>query len=184
MTIFFTGRGDRGKSKIGSKRLPKDDIIFQLLGELDELNCLLGLCKADAQGNRKLRDLVSVLGDIQETLFGVQAEVAAIGGGYESSVKISANKIKAIEEVINRIDLELPSIRKFIIPGGSRISAQIDLTRAVARRVERTAVAFSKRKKLRPELMQFLNRISSLLFALARLVNYRLKIKEENPSYK
>jgi len=184
MTIFYTGKGDKGKSRIGPKNLPKDDVVFGFLGELDELNCLLGLCRTYIRGNRRLKDLVPILGGIQDALFGVQAEVASIGGGYEPRVKIGADKIKAMEEVINSINLELPSIRNFVIPGGSKLSSQIDLARAVARRVERTAVAFSKMKKLRPELMQFLNRISSLLFALARLVNYRLGIKEENPIYK
>jgi cob(I)alamin adenosyltransferase len=184
MTVFYTGRGDKGKSKIGSKNLPKDNALFQLLGELDELNCWLGLCKIIAGENRKLKRIAPVLQEVQQSLFIVQAETAAMVSSYKPKVIINADKIRAMEKVINDIDLELPSIRKFIIPGGSRLSAQIDLARAVARRVERTAIAFSKRKKLRPELMQFLNRVSSLLFALARLANYRLKIKEENPSYK
>jgi cob(I)alamin adenosyltransferase len=184
MTVFYTRKGDKGKSKIGSRSLPKDNILFQFLGELDELSCWLGLCKADARGNRGLKELVPLLGDIQQSLFVAQAEVAAIGSNYKPRIRINADKIEAMEKIIDDVNSKLPPIKKFVIPGGSKLSSRIDLARAVARRVERNAVVFSRKNKLGPELMRYLNRLSSLLFALARLVNYNLKIKEENPSYK
>ena len=183
MTTFYTRKGDGGRSKIRSKNLLKDNILFQLLGELDELNSWLGLCRSGAAKNRKLKEVVSILEDIQQSLFMVQAEVAAVGNGYKSRVRIGADKTETMEKIIDGINLKLPPIKKFIIPGGSELSAKIDLARAVARRVERIAVIFSRKNELRPELLKYLNCLSSLLFALARLANRKLKIKEENPKY-
>lgn len=184
MTTFYTCNGDGGKSRIWSKDLLKDDILFQLLGGLDELNSWLGLCRSGAGRNRKLKEVALILKDIQQSLFVIQAEVAAVGSGNKPRVKVSAGRTEVMEKIIDCIDLKLPPMKKFIIPGGSELSAQIDIARAMARRTERIAAAFSRKKKLTPELMRYLNRLSGLLFALARLANHKLKIKEENPSYK
>ena len=89
-----------------------------------------------------------------------------------------------IKECINKIDKLVPPITKFIIAGASEASAVLDFARSLSRRVERTIVAYSKKKKLNPELMRYSNRISSLIFALARSVNFRLKKKEVNPHYR
>lgn len=184
MTTFYTCNGDGGKSRVWSKDLLKDDILFQLLGGLDELNSWLGLCRSGAGRNRKLKEVALILKDIQQSLFVIQAEVAAIGSGNKPRVKISAGRTEVMEKIIDGINLKLPPIKKFIIPGGSELSAQIDIARAMARRIERMAITFSRKNKLRPELLKYLNRLSGMIFALARLVNYKLKIKEENPSYK
>ena len=183
MTTFYTRKGDGGRSKIRSKNLLKDNILFQLLGELDELNSWLGLCKVGAGKNRATKEVVATLTDIQQDLFTIQAEVAVIGGGFRSKVKIGAERIKSAEKAINTINSKLPAITKFVVPGGSELSARIDVARAMARRVERIAVIFSRKNELRPELLKYLNCLSSLLFALARLANRKLKIKEENPKY-
>ncbi len=180
-TKFFTGKGDKGQSAFGKKKLPKDDILFDVLGNLDELNSWTGLCRVAAS-----RDIAPVLRDIQETLFMVQADVAAIGFGYKTKgfrEKI-AEKTLGIEKVIGQVDKKLPAIKKFILPGGSELSARLDVARVVARRAERTAVRFNnKKKKLSPELLQFLNRLSSVFFALARYANYVKEVREENPKY-
>lgn len=168
MTIFYTGKGDKGKSAMGARKIAKDDPLFEALGALDELNSWLGFCQY-----KKLRP-------IQEDLFIAQAEIGAIGIRQKSKIQISNAKTKKLEQEIARIDKIVPSIKKFIIPGASELSAKLDYARVLTRRAERAAV----RIKAPPDLLKYLNRLSSLLFAFARLVNYDKKKRERHPSYR
>jgi len=191
-TQFFTGAGDAGKSKIGKMEISKADFLFEVLCGFDELNSWLGLCKI-AAGKTYIRlkdfkrdsiEILPVLKEIQEALFIAQAEVATLGFNIEKNEKrITQVKTDYLEEVIKKIDEILPPLTKFVIPGGSELSARLDVARALARRAEKAAVIFSEEKELPPELLKFLNRLSSCLFALARYANFKLGVKEENPSY-
>lgn len=188
MTRFYTRRGDSGKSVLGHKTLSKDDPVFEALGSLDELDSWLGVCISDDHiigGRRKKpgREIDRILRNIQETLFIAQAEIATVAVGGELKIKVATAKTEELESIIAGIDSQVPEIIKFVIPGGSRLSASLDFARTLARRAERGIRKYGKSKKLRPELLQYINRLSSVLFALARYVNHRLKIKEENPSY-
>ncbi len=178
-TIFYTGRGDGGESSFGNKKLPKSDPLFELLGNLDELNSLIGVCRTDGPG------FGVTLKRVQEILFIAQAEVAAIGFGYEIKPlnKITAAHAEFLETEINKLDGKLPALKHFILPGGTRLSAELDLARAVARRAERSAVVYGERKALSPDILRFLNRLSSLFFALARVANKEAGVIEENPQY-
>ena len=167
MTIYYTGRGDKGRSEMGMKKIAKDDPLFEALGALDELNSWIGYCQY-----KKLKA-------IQEDLFIAQAEIALAALGKKSKIQITNAKTQRLEQEILAIDKIVPQIKKFIIPGASELSAKLDYARALARRAERAAV----RAKVSPELLQYLNRLSSILFAHARLVNYKFKIKEKNPGY-
>jgi len=175
MTIYYTGKGDKGTSKMGARKMAKSDPLFELLGSLDELNSWLGVCQY-----KKLKA-------IQEDLFIAQAEIASIAiskiKSQKSKLQIKTNKL---EEEIAKIDKIVPTITKFIIPGASELSAKLDYARTLARRAERSALKTNEANKATSsaELIQYLNRLSSYLFALARLVNFRLKLKEHNPSYK
>ena len=172
MTIYYTGRGDSGKSEMGAKKIAKDDPVFEALGSLDELNSWLGFCKLKAKSYN--------LKAIQDNLFVAQAEIGLKAMGKKSQIKITKSHTQYLEKEIAKIDAIVPPIKKFIIPGGSELSAKLDYARALARRAERAAV----RIKASPELLQYLNRLSSLLFALARLANFKLKLREKNPKYK
>ncbi len=188
MTRFYTRRGDSGKSVLGSKKLSKDDPVFAALGGLDELNSWLGVCVSKEQITggrwRKPKEIDGVLRKIQESLFIAQAEIAAAGMGRRPRIKITKDKTEELEKIISYIDNQVPEITKFVIAGGSELSADLDYARAIARRAERDIMKFSKKFKVSPELKQFTNRLSSVLFALARYVNYQLKIKEDGPTYK
>lgn len=193
---------------MGKHKIAKDDALFQLLGGLDELNSWIGFCRAGAAKTSKLKTLAGWLKEVQQALFIIQAEVAALGNGLKPKFKISKEKTAWLEKIIKEIDKKLPPLTKFIIPGASEISARIDVARVLARKTERAGKTLSAptpnkqwrqsrgvqfclcgcggsaNAKLSPELLQYLNRLSSFLFALARWSNYVLKIKEENPSYK
>ncbi len=213
-TQFFTGKGDGGRSSFGNKRLEKDDALFELLGNLDELNSWFGLCRIEAKkvfikkkagpvrnspprkplgssGGDEIPNgsgalVLRSLEDLQEDLFIAQAEIASIGFTYsvKEIPRITEAKTARLEHMIQKIDALLPTLRNFVLPGGSELSAKLDIARAIARRAERSAIVFGKRAKLSPEFLQFLNRLSSMLFALARYANYLLKAKEEHPKYK
>ncbi len=189
-TNFYTGRGDGGKSLFGGKRLPKSSQLFDVLGDLDELNSWLGFCRSGLckKNDFKLKkvSLDDILIFIEESMFMLQAEVASSGFGYsvKNFKRLDGEKIKYMEDLIVEIDDMIPPIRSFVIPGGSDIGARLDFGRAISRRVERSLIKFSEKKKISGESVAFMNRLSSLLFALARYVNYKAGIKETNPQYR
>lgn len=192
-TKFFTGQGDSGKSFVGGKKFAKSEDFFELIGVLDELNSWLGVSRAAAAAfDKKNRSgswrLTAEIGRLQNLVFIAQAEFAAERFGYPNGPKISRPHTDFLEELISRIDRELPPLTKFVISGGSELSAQLDFARTLARRAEREAVKFAVKKKSlavrSAGALQFLNRLSSALFALARYVNFKLKIKELNPDYR
>ena len=180
-TKFFTGEGDKGESNLGGgKKTKKNSDYAELLGTLDELNSWIGIPRAGT----KVELVIKSLRKIQGHLFIVQAEIAALGAGVDSEKKITLEKIIELENIIDRVDKEVPPIKSFIISGASRESAELDFARTLARRAERKAVGVADKFHLPPELLRFLNRLSSALFALARYENYKRGIKEEGPDYK
>jgi len=184
MTKFYTKKGDDGCVVIGEKKLPKDDMVFDLLGELDYINSFLGLCRAETKN--KMEDISKLLKKTQELMFIAQAEIAGVGFGLDGSKspKITASHTEFLEKEIEKIDGKVPEILHFIIPGATELSARIDVVRAGIRKIERLAVLFSKEKNISPEFLMFINRLSSFLFALARYVNYLSGAVEEKPEYK
>lgn len=184
-TKFFTGAGDGGRSVLGKQSFSKDDLFFEFLGTLDELNSWLGFCRASIQGGKRKHaiDFKAVLFRVQEILFVIQAETAGVFFKSPKYPLLRASATAQLVGTINRIDAILPPITKFIIPGGSKLSAKLDVSRAIARRAERLAVAYSKKSKLSKEVLRYLNRLSSLLFALSRYENFRLGIEEQHPAY-
>jgi len=194
-TNFFTGKGDDGISRINGREVSKSNPIVELLGGLDELNSWVGFCRTEAekhsanlrrQVNTVNLEIPKILKNIQNFLFIAQAETAALGFGYEKSPKITAEKAVYFESVIGEIDKVVPKLEKFVIAGGTELSARLDVGRAIARRVERQAKRYlpeDPNKSLSPEMLKFLNRLSSVLFALARYVNFVSGVREENPTY-
>ncbi len=186
--MLYTRKGDGGTTKTlhCDQRLSKSSSIAEALGAVDELNSLLGLVKV------KYPDQAELILSVQQNLFIVQAELAGAEGKT-----IAPEKITEIEAVIDGIEKELPPIKSFFISGGTELAALIDWSRTVARRAERRVVAATVATPSLPDgkaggvegvkigefSLSYLNRLSSLLYALARLVNHKSGIKEEPPSY-
>lgn len=189
-TQFFTGKGDSGESHFGKVTLKKSSLGADFLGALDELNSWVGLTKveADKEGdyrNEEFNFSVSdILKKIQNHLFILQAEIASLIFELGGDKKITAEKTKETEEIIQKIDEVVPPINKFILTGGAELSARLDVCRAISRRVERLAKKFSEEKELSGDVLKYLNRLSSLFFAMARYVNHVQGIEEESPDYK
>jgi len=181
--MLYTGKGDKGDTYFfgSKKRTSKSSCQTEALGALDELNSLLGICKNAAMSadfNIEGHNIRELIEDIQQNLFIIQAAVAG------ADKKITQGKIEKIESIINSIEKELPEIKTFFLSGGGQLSAMLDYARAVTRRVEREVVRFSEtEKEVAPEILAYLNRLSSLLYAFVRFVNLKSNVKEIPPNY-
>ena len=183
---LFTGKGDDGSTKLfdsePGKRASKASPIFECLGMLDELNTLVGWCKAGCPDDlvTQERTVKIILHDVQDHLFTLQAEVA----GAEKSIPLSS--VEMLGVMINRIEAEMPPIKTFLVPGGTELSARLDIARAVARRAERRLVMVheSGERVVSESSRAYANRLSSLLYALTRLANHRAGISENPPAYR
>lgn len=191
-TPFFTGQGDSGTVSVGRTNLSKDNPLFDILGILDTLNSFLGFAKVETKREgrwkRKILDVASWIHELQEMLFVAQAEIAEIGfrnneGNILPKHRIMEEHTRKLEMLIAGIDNELPPLHQFIVPGGTELGARLDIARTLARDLERRAVALHSQKQLSPELLRFLNRLSSALFAFARYANHVLGAEEEHPKY-
>lgn len=176
--MLYTKKGDDGSTTLfgSAKRLKKNNAYFHALGTLDELNAFLGYLKIKYNKVTILnkKKLSNIIEDIQETLFTAQAEIA---GSHHS---VTADKIKQMEKLINNIENVLPPQKKFIISGQTELGSLLDYARAITRRGERWLIGI----KLNQTTKAYLNRLSSLLFALARIVNQQTGQMEKNPRYK
>lgn len=183
--MLYTRKGDNGTTKTFGcdQRISKSSIIAEALGSLDEINSFLGLCKVRAKKEKlslnKL-EIDQVVHDIQKNLFIIQAELAG------SKMSIEEEKIKEVELIIDTIEKELPLIKSFFISGGTELAATFDIARTISRRAERRVVGVVEEGKISVNAftLSYLNRLSSILYALARLANYKSGITEESPDYK
>ncbi len=185
--MLYTRKGDGGTTKTYGcdQRISKSSAIAEALGSLDEVNSFLGLVKVEAKAMKwkvpgstfKLEYFVH---SIQETLFIVQAEVA----GFPKPLPVG--KVKELETAIDEIEKKLPPIKTFFISGGTKMAALFDTTRTIARRAERRVVEVSEEGKhvISKETLSYLNRLSSILYALARFSNHKSSVKEQPPQYK
>ena len=176
--MLYTGKGDDGTTKVfgcDQQRIAKSSEVPEALGALDELNAFLGFIKMHPGAPERI---AGGLRKAQEALFIIQAEIAG------SDKRIKAEAVEELGAAVNQIEKEIPPITKFSIAGGTELSAKLDVARTVARRAERrvTAAALTGRAVSDPA-RAYLNRLSSLLFAYARLVNHRAGVREEVPRY-
>ena len=184
--MLYTRKGDAGttkdfKSRPGERK-SKGSCQTEALGALDELNSFLGLVKVKASGaiwKADGKSLAEIVHWVQNCLFSVQAETAG------ADKRIGQEKIVETEAMIDSIEKELPPIKTFFISGGTELAALFDISRTLARKAERRAVAGVESGEviLDPSTLAFLNRLSSLMYALARLTNHKSGIKEEPPKY-
>lgn len=183
--MLYTRKGDKGMTTIFGcdQKLSKSSAIAEALGALDEANSFLGLCTVhDKALSYKLTaySFSEIINGVQQNLFIIQAELAGAGKS------ITETKIKEIEKLIDEVEKELPPIKTFFISGGTELSAMFDVARTIARRAERRVVEVAEEGKVKigAHSLAYLNRLSSLLYALARLNNHKSGITEQIPDYK
>jgi cob(I)alamin adenosyltransferase len=167
---IYTKTGDDGTTGLfGGARVAKDALRVEAYGTVDELNSVLGVARAAGLAG----ELHVVLAEVQADLFALGAEVGATPGKEATlpSRPIGVDDIARLERAIDAAEVELAPLRNFILPGGSAGAAALHLARTVCRRAERRALAARREAPLREDLLVYLNRLSDLLFVLARRQN-------------
>lgn len=164
-----TRSGDGGETGLADgSRWPKDAPLIMALGELDELNAMIGILRT-----RPGAETIALLDDIQQRLFDLGAELAVPG-----SKRLREADVEELETALEALNMVLPPLREFVLPGGHPTAAFCHLCRTVARRAERALVAADHVQPQNPQSLRWLNRLSDLLFVLARTLNRQHDVSE------
>ena len=168
---IYTKTGDAGKTGLyGGIRVPKDSMRIETCGTVDELNACIGLARSQIQE----AEVDAILHRIQNELFDIGADLATLETHPKAaSLRIPTTLTPKMEREIDRFEDQLPALKNFILSGGSVCGATIHLARTVCRRAERCVVRLAESETVNPEVSVYLNRLSDLLFVLARTVNHR-----------
>ena len=193
---IYTRTGDAGKTALrGGKRVSKSDPRVEAYGTVDEVVSALGVAAAamargggpgpaadpppgEGTGSPGWDELIAIVTGLQRDLFMVGARLAAPGGSGAGTPQTASDRqtslapaTASLESTIDRLAAGLPPFRRFILPGGGPAGAALHLARTICRRAERRAVALSEEEQVDPDLLAYLNRLSDLLFVLARVAN-------------
>jgi cob(I)alamin adenosyltransferase len=171
---IYTKTGDKGETGLfGGGRVPKDHARVAAYGDVDELNSAIGVARANAPA-----DL------FDDLLAGIQRDLFSLGGHLATpnpekvkkaleKAELSADRVALFEKTIDDADTELPPLKAFILPAGTPKAAALHLARTICRRAERAVVGLAREEEVPELFVVYLNRLSDLLFALARLANHR-----------
>lgn len=174
---IYTKTGDAGETSLFDQtRVSKADARVDAYGEVDEVNACLGAARAALAGG----DIAEALEAIQKDLFALGARLAdpaARIAGRVSKAAITPEHVRRLEETVDRLEAELPPLRRFILPGGAMAGSLLHMARTVCRRAERRVVALGP-DAAEPILVVYLNRLSDLLFVMARAANHRAGVPE------
>jgi cob(I)alamin adenosyltransferase len=166
---IYTKKGDKGETSLfGGKRLPKDSLRIETYGTIDELNSIIGVCRS----MNTAKEVDVILEQLQNDLFTLGADLATPHGVEQGRIdRIQPGDVARLEHIIDEVDPKLQPLKQFVLPGGSRTAALLHFARTVCRRAERRVVQLSREETIGESLIVYLNRLSDLLFVLARWVN-------------
>lgn len=180
---IYTKKGDNGRTKLpyDRRKRSKSSCRVQSLGEIDELNSLIGVVIAFT----KQKQIKTLLYQVQHDLFRVQLEISSKGAAFgDKKIKpISLDNVAWLERHIDALSKKLPALAMFIVPGGSKAASLAQLARAVCRRAERELAGLNKKEPVNAQVLAYMNRLSDFLFTIARTLNKQGKIKESYPDY-
>lgn len=175
MARIYTRTGDKGETGlVGGARVAKDSLRVEAYGNVDELNSVLGLARAFL----KDKQLDALLEELQKDLFVAGADLASVGGGVREVPRITQDRITELERTIDKFEEELVPLKVFILPSGGPAGSILHYARTVARRAERRIVTLSKEEKVNDQMIPYINRLSDLLFVMARVANHRENKRE------
>ena len=162
----------------GGERVAKTHPLIEAYGTVDETNSHIGVARAQCVGHTALRAAAEALEAIQRELFELGADLATPIDGKRDIERVSEAAVDRLEAVIDRFDEDLPPLKRFILPGGHPAAAQLHVARTVCRRAERLCVQTAGLQPLNEETIRYLNRLSDLLFVVARWINRQAGVED------
>lgn len=173
----YTRRGDSGQTSLaGGQRLPKNDLRIEAYGTVDELNSFIGVARITA---RELAELDAILRRVQHELFNLGSILATLPEDvHPHQARITAAESEQLEREIDRMNEGLPVLHSFVLPGGTRLNAELHVCRTVCRRAERICVSLAAVAQVDETILKYLNRLSDALFVWSRWANHQLGVPE------
>jgi cob(I)alamin adenosyltransferase len=174
----YTRRGDQGETSLaGGQRVPKDGPRIEAYGTVDELNSFLGAARVTARElaatEARLSLLVAILLRIEHELFNLGSILATLPENvHPKQARVTDAEVAQLESEMDRLNEELPPLRSFVLPGGSRLDAELHICRTVCRRAERATVALGRVESIPPEAVRYLNRLGDALFVFGRWASH------------
>lgn len=180
MVKIYTRTGDDGEtSLLGGIRVRKNDLRIETIGGVDEINAAIGIVRVELLRSGVAPEGVdAILAQSQHSLFNLGAELAARSSDPTRAVSLGDSQVAELEAAIDWFEETLEPLRAFILPGGAAAAAQLHMARCICRRSERRLVELAAIEQIRGELLRYLNRLSDLLFVLARVVNQANRIPD------
>ncbi|HML17582.1 MAG TPA: cob(I)yrinic acid a,c-diamide adenosyltransferase [Bryobacteraceae bacterium] len=181
---IYTRRGDAGDTGLaGGQRVPKDSPRIEAYGTVDELNSFLGLalvsCREQSGHDPNIGLLAGIMRRVQHELFNLGSILATRPEDvHPKQARITPAEIAQLEREIDAMNEDLPPLRSFVLPGGTRFNAELHIARTICRRAERLVVALSRQELVPSEAIQYLNRLSDAIFVWSRWANHVLRIPE------
>lgn len=178
--MVYTKTGDEGETDLmNGERVTKTDVRIEAYGTVDELNSCIGTVRPV-----EFDDIAEVLKDLQNHLHIIQSELSNPEAHETPNYpQIEKEHTDKLEDYIDSFHEEVGQASEFILPGGSEDGSHLHLARSICRRAERRIVALSREEDINENIQRYVNRLSDLLFVVARVVNDRRDIEEENPDY-
>jgi cob(I)alamin adenosyltransferase len=181
---IYTKRGDAGETGLaGGQRVPKDSLRIEAYGTVDELSAFVGLASMSCQDHigqdPRIGLLAAMIRRVQHELFNLGSILATKPEDvHPKQARITSAEIAQLEREIDAMNEDLPPLRSFVLPGGTRLNAELHVARTVCRRAERLLVALAREEAIPPESIQYLNRLSDALFVWSRWANFVLHVPE------
>ncbi len=181
---IYTRLGDHGSTSLtGGQRTGKDDLRIEAYGTVDELNAFLGCARVTldhlAPEFPTLERLSAIVHRVQHELFNLGSILSTLPADVQPrQPRVTSAEVKRLEAEIDVLNADLPALRSFVLPGGSRLNAEMHLCRTVCRRAERLVVALSRREDVDDDCLHYLNRLSDAMFVWSRWVNWALGAEE------
>ena len=177
---IYTKTGDQGTTGLwGGRRVSKNDVRIEAYGTVDELNAYIGLAAVSCSEVPRLGELGVILLRVQHELFNLGSILATEPQDvHPKQPRVTAAEIARLEREIDTMNEGLPSLRSFVLPGGTRLNAELHICRTVCRRAERLLVGFARTESVPAEAIQYLNRLSDAFFVWSRWVNQVLSVPE------
>jgi cob(I)alamin adenosyltransferase len=171
----YTRQGDAGHTSLaGGQRVTKDSLRIEAYGTVDELNCFVGMARATAAANQALKALSDILLRVQHELFNLGSILATLPEDvHPRQARVTEAEIARLEAEMDKMNEALPALRSFVLPGGSRLNAELHVCRTVCRRAERIVAALAREEQIPPEALKYLNRLGDAFFVWSRWASHQ-----------